>query len=105
MVYSTKWRWSKLNICFPFAAQVTITINGRPDVELYFNIPWTKDNPVYVIPILENYGIGREIMKLQARDPADINSIVAMYEEVPNSDPGNYFTVMNDNNQGGQFNG
>lgn len=76
------------------AARVTITVSGRVNRELYYNLPWTKTNPVYEVPMLESSLIDTEIMTLQARDPADQDSILTRYEEVEGSDPGDYFRII-----------
>ena len=73
---------------------MTITVSGRVNRELYYNQPWTKTNPVYEVPMLESSLIGTEIMTLQARDPADQDSILTLYEEVEGSDPGDYFRII-----------
>ena len=76
------------------AARVTITISGTVNRELYFNLPWTEDNPVYEVPILESSLIGTEIMTLQARDPAAQDSILDIYEKIDSSDPEGYFNII-----------
>lgn len=76
------------------AARVTITISGTVNRELYFNLPWTEDNPVYEVPILESSLIGTEIMTLQARDPAAQDSILDFYEKIDSSDPEGYFNII-----------
>ena len=72
---------------------MTITISGTINRELYFNLPWTKENPKYEIPMLESSPINTEIMTLQARDPAADGAIVTDYEAVPN-DPNSIFGII-----------
>ncbi|KAL8591923.1 hypothetical protein ACOMHN_039976 [Nucella lapillus] len=75
-------------------AYVFIVIIGRPETELYFVRPWTKNDPVYRLQIAESTAIGKEIKILQARDRAD-GTRVTEYQEVPNTDVGDYFRISN----------
>nr|KAG5714951.1 hypothetical protein BaRGS_000439 [Batillaria attramentaria] len=50
-------------------SRVTITISGTLNTDLYFNPPWTRDNPRYEVGILESVPVNTEIITLQARDP------------------------------------
>ncbi|KAK7112050.1 cadherin-87A-like [Littorina saxatilis] len=75
-------------------SRVTITISGKPDTELYFNQPWTKDSQEYSVLLLESSPVGTEIMTLQARDPADDSSVLTDYQEVSGSDLGDYFSII-----------
>jgi hypothetical protein len=75
-----------------FAARVQITISGTPDRELYFLPPWTKENPVYTIPISEASPVGTSIMTLIARDPVDQTN-VRLFDKVLQSDPLGYFSI------------
>lgn len=74
-------------------SRVTITISGTPNTELYFNRPWTKENPVYEVGILESAQVNTEIMTLQARDPVTGGSIINNYEELQEPEGGDFFRI------------
>lgn len=73
-------------------AYVFIVITGRPETELFFTRPWTKGKPEYKLDLPESTALGKEIKTLHAQDPVDA-SRVTYYEEVPNTDDGDYFRI------------
>ena len=75
-----------------FVARVVITINGIPNRELVFTQPWIKNNPVYWHSILETAAVGTHVHTLAAYDTFD-QSVADIYEEIPNTDLGDYFNV------------
>ncbi|KAK3593637.1 hypothetical protein CHS0354_025528 [Potamilus streckersoni] len=73
-------------------ASVIITILGVLDPRPYFASPWTRNNPVYSLSRPENPTVNWTLTPLYATDPEKI-APVTFFDEVPGSDPFNYFQV------------
>jgi len=69
-----------------------IFILAAVDPNIYFDAPWTPENPVITKTYSETNTFGYQIMTLRATDP-EVPETVETYMEVPGSDPGDYFEI------------
>lgn len=74
-------------------ASVVIFILAAIDPRIYFDLPWTRENPVITLTYTESKNINYQIMTLKATDPS-LSETIQNYRKVPSSDPGDYFDVQ-----------
>ncbi|WAQ96411.1 CAD87-like protein, partial [Mya arenaria] len=75
-------------------ASVLIFILADPDPRIYFDAPWTRQNPIIRKTYSETNNVGYQILVLRATDPA-VPETVQIYREMSGSDPNDYFEISN----------
>ncbi|XP_052263415.1 protocadherin Fat 3-like isoform X3 [Dreissena polymorpha] len=73
-------------------ASVMIFILAAVDPRIYFDPPWTRDQPIIRKTYSESMNSGYQVMTLRATDPV-LSEFVETYQEVPATDRDDYFQV------------
>lgn len=85
----------ELNISYSgwfFPASVVVFIRAAVDPQIYFQAPWTKENPVITKTYSETDRVNYQVLALTATDPV-VPETVQTYRKVNASDPNNNFYI------------